>query len=259
MRTSVSPYHRHRFPAEIISHCVWLYFRFSLSFRHVEELMSSRGVSLSYETVREWCLKFGQTYDNGLRRRSPRPGDQWHLDEVFLKINGRLHYLWRAVDQDGDVLDIMVQSRRDKKAAKKFFRKLLKGLRYVPRVIVTDKLRSYSAARTEVMPSVEHVQQKYQNNRAENSHQPTRLREKVMRGFKSAGPAQRFLSAFGIITSHFRVGRHLFGASAYRALMKLRFAMWKEAIRVKAIVNWPEEERRFILSEFICLFLLELS
>ncbi len=122
-----------RFPAEIISHCVWLYFRFSLSLRDVEEMLAMRGVSLSYETVREWCLKFGQTYANGLRRRSSRPGDRWHLDEVFLKINGRLHYLWRAVDQDGDVLDIMVQSRRDKKAAKKFFRKLLKGLRYVPR------------------------------------------------------------------------------------------------------------------------------
>ena len=162
MRT-VSLYHHHRFPSEIISHCVWLYFRFSLSFRDVEELMSSRGVSLSYETVREWCLKFGQTYANGLRRRSPRPGDQWHLDEVFLKINGRLHYLWRAVDQDGDVLDIMVQSRRDKKAAKKFFRKLLKGLRYVPRVIITDKLKSYSSARAEVIPSVQHLQQKFQN------------------------------------------------------------------------------------------------
>ena len=149
---------------------------------------------------------------------------------MFLKINGQLHYLWRAVDQDGDVLDILVQSRRDKKAAKKFFRKLLKGLRYVPRLIVTDKLRSYSAARAEVMPSVEHVQQKCQNNRAENSHQPTRLREKVMRGFKSSGHAQRFLSAFGVLTSHFRVGRHLYGASAYRAVMKLRFAVWEEAI-----------------------------
>ena len=177
----VSLCHRHRFPSEIISHCVWLYFRFSLSFRDVEELMSSRGVSLSYETVREWCFKFGQTYANGLRHKSPRPGDRWHLDEVFLKINGRLHYLWRAVDQDGDVLDSLVQSRRDKKAAKKFFRKFLKGLRYVPRVIITDKLKSYSAAKTEVMPSVEHRQQKYQNNRAENSHQSTRLRERVMR------------------------------------------------------------------------------
>ena len=230
MRTSVSRYHRHRFPAEIISHCVWLYFRFALSFRDVEEMLAMRGVSLTYETVREWSRKFGQTYANGLRRRSPRPGDRWHLDEVFLKINGQIHYLWRAVDQDGDVLDILVQSRRDKKAAKKFFRQLLKGLRYVPRVIVTDKLRSYSAARVEIMPSVEHVQQKYQNNRAENSHQPTRLREKFMRGFKSSGHAQRFLSTFGVITSHFRVGRHLYGASAYRAVMNLRFAVWEEAI-----------------------------
>src|SRR6266446_6016253 len=146
MATSESLYQRHRFPSEIISHYVWLYFRFSLSFRDVEELMSSRGVSLTYETVREWCLKFSQTYANGLRRKSPRPGDRWHLDEVFLKINGRSHYLWRAVDQDGDMLDILVQSHRDKKAAKKFFRKLLKTLRYVPRALITDKLRSYCAA-----------------------------------------------------------------------------------------------------------------
>jgi putative transposase len=172
-----------------------------------------------------------------LRRKSPRPGDRWHLDEVFLKINGRLHYLWRAVDQDGDVLDILVQGRRDKKAAKKFFRKLLKGLRYIPRMIVTDKLKSYSAARTEVLPSVEHLQQKYQNNRAENSHQPTRLREKVMRRFKSAGHAQHFLSVFGIITSYFRVGRHLYRASSYRAVMKSRFVVWQEVVCIKAIVN----------------------
>jgi len=135
MHTPFSRYHRHRFPAEIISHCVWLYFRFALSFRDVEEMLAMRGVSLSYETVREWCLKFGQTYANGLRRRSPRPGNMWHLDEVFLKINGRPHYLWRAVDQDGDVLDILVQSRRDKKAAKKFFRKLLIKLGSGPRFL----------------------------------------------------------------------------------------------------------------------------
>ncbi len=146
---------------------------------------------------------------------------------MFLKINGRLHYLWRAVDQEGDVLDILVQSRRDKKAAKKFFRKLLKGLRYVPRAIITDKLKSYSAAKAEVMPSVDHVQQKYQNNRAENSHQPTRLRERVMRRFKSAGHAQRFLSAFGIIMSYFRPGRHLCTAGVYRQMMKSRFADWE--------------------------------
>jgi len=235
MHSPVSRYHRHRFPPEIISHCVWLYFRFALSFRDVEEMLAMRGVSLSYEAVREWCLKFGQTYANGLRRRSPRPGDSWHLDEVFLKINGQIHYLWRAVDQDGDVLDILVQRHRDKKAAKKFFRKLLKGLQYVP--IITDKLRSYGAAKAEVLPSVDHCQGKWQNNRAENSHQPTRLRERVMRRFKSAGHAQRFLSAFGIINSHFRVGRHLYRASGYRAMMKSRFAGWEEAICAKAIVN----------------------
>ena len=134
-------------------------------------------------------------------------------------------------------MDILVQSKRDKKAAKKFFRKLLKGLRYVPRVIITDKLRSYSAAKDVVLPSVEHHQQKYQNNRAENSHQPTRLRERAMRRFKSAGHAQRFLSAFGIITSHFRVGRHLYSASAYRTVMKSRFGLWEEAICVEAIVS----------------------
>src|SRR3989442_9186231 len=160
MSTSVSLYHRHRFPAEIISHCVWLYFRFALSFRDVEEMLAMRGVALTYETVREWRFKFGQTYANGLRHKSPRPGDMWHLDEVFLKINGRVHYLWRAVDQDGEVLDILVQSHRDRKAAKKFFRKLLTGLRYVPRAIITDKLRSYSAAKAEMLPSVEHCQDK---------------------------------------------------------------------------------------------------
>jgi len=237
MRSLVHRYPRHRFPVEISSHCVWLYFRFALSFRDGEEMLAMRGVSLSYETVREWCLKFGQTYANGLRHKSPRPGDRWHLDEVFLKINGRLHYLWRAVDQDGDVLDILVQTKRDKTAAKKFFRKLMKGLRYVPRVIITDKLRSYNAAKAEVMRSVEHVQQKYQNNRAENSHQPTRLREKVMRGFKSARHAQRFLSAFGIISSHFRVGRHLCNAGIYRAVMKARFAAWENATCDEVIVN----------------------
>jgi putative transposase len=235
MTISESLYHRHRFPSEIISHCVWLYFRFSLSFRDVEELMSSRGVSLTYETVREWCLKFGQTYANRLRRKSPGVGDRWHLDEVFLKINGQTHYLWRAVDQDGDALDILVQSCRDKKAAKKFFRKLLKGLRYVPRVIITDKLKSYGAAKAEVMPSVEHLQQKYQNNRAENSHQPTRLREKVMRRFKSAGHAQRFLSAFGLISSHFRVGRHLYSANGYRRVMSARFDLWNDVVEVPSV------------------------
>ena len=226
MHPAASPYRGHRFPAEIISHTVCLYFRFAPSYRDVEEIMAVRGVTLTYETVRHWCRKLGQTYANGLRRRTPRPGDRWHMDEVFIRVNGRTHYLWRAVDQEGEVLDILVQSRRDRKAAKRFFRKLLKGLQYVPGVIVTDQLRSYSAAKAEILPSVEHIRGKGQNNRAENSHQPTRIREKVMRRFKSAGHAQRFLSAFSQISSHFRPGRHLYTAAGYREVMKLRLAAW---------------------------------
>ena len=154
---------RARFPPEIISHCVWLYHRFPLSFREVEELMLERGVAVTYETIRPWCAKFGQAYANQLRRRRPRPGDKWHLDEVFVQINGTQRYLWRAVDQHGNVLDVLVQSRRNAVAAKKFFRRLLKGLRYVPRVLVTDKLASYQVAHRELMPSVEHRRSKYLN------------------------------------------------------------------------------------------------
>jgi putative transposase len=224
----INPYKRHRFPAEIISHCVWLYFRFCLSYRDVEELMAERGVILTYEAVRYWCRKFGQAYANQLRRRCPRPGDTWHLDEVFLTINGARHYLWRAVDQDGHILDILVQSRRDKKAAKRFFRKLLKGLTYVPRVIITDRLKSYGAAMRDSLPSVEHRQHRYLNNRVENSHQPTRQRERRMQRFKSAGHAQRFLAAYGLIAQHFRPGRHRFSAHAYRQEMRQRFQTWEE-------------------------------
>src|ERR1700720_2332663 len=204
---SIAPdYKGYRFPPEIISHAVWLYFRFSLSFRDVEELLAQRGIVVTYETVRQWCLKFGQTYANELRRRRPRCGDKWYMDEVFLTIRGQRHYLWRAVDQDGNVLDILVQSRRNTKAAKRFFRKLLKGLQYVPRVIITDKLKSYGAAKRDILPGVEHRQHKGLNNRAENSHQPTRRRERQMKQFKSAGQAQRFLSAHDQINNlfHFR-------------------------------------------------------
>ena len=157
--------------------------------------MLERGVGVSYETIRRWCAKFGQAYANQLNRRRARPGDKWHLDEVFIRINGTQHYLWRAVDQHGNVLDVLVQSRRNGNAAKRFFRKLLKGLQYAPRVIVTDKLTSDSVAHRELLASVEHRRSKYLNNRAENSHQPTRQREHAMKRFKSPGHAQRFLSA----------------------------------------------------------------
>ena len=226
--TTTPSYKGHRYPVEIINHCVWLYFRFPLSLREVEELMLARGVAVSYETIRRWCAKFGQAYANQLRRRRPRPGGKWHLDEVFVRINGRLRYLWRAVDQDGDVLDVLLQSHRNAVAAKRFFRKLLKGQRYVPRVLVTDKLGSYQVAHREFMSSVEHRRSRYLNNRAENSHQPTRQRERAMKRFKSLRHAQRFLSAFSAISAHFRPRRHLLSATEWRTEMADRFAVWRQ-------------------------------
>jgi putative transposase len=225
-----SLYKGHRFPVEIISHCVWLYHRFPLSLRDVEQMMAHRGVSVSYDTIHQWCRKFGQIYANGLRRRRARPGDKWHLDEVFIKINGKTHYLWRAVDQQGTVLDILVTSRRDAKAATRFFRKLLTGLEYVPRVLVTDKLASYGVAHRRLIPGVEHRRSKYLNNRAENSHQPTRQRERAMKKFRSPGGAQRFLAAFSGISPHFRPRRHRLTAAQHRHEMNTRFATWNQVV-----------------------------
>ncbi len=218
---------RHRFPPAIIGHAVWRYFRFALRYRDVEELLAERGVIVTDETLRQWCRKFGQTDANTLRRRRPQPGDTWHLDEVFIAINGVQHYRWRAVDQEGHVLAILVQSRRDKQAATRFFRTLLTGLAYVPRVVITDKLASDAAALREVLPSVEHRRHKGRNNRAENSHQPTRERERRMQRFKDPGHAQRFLAAYGPIASHFRPRRHRLTAAAYRQQRDERFATWR--------------------------------
>jgi putative transposase len=149
-------YKHHRFPAEILSHGVWLYSRCTLSSRDVEALLCERGITVSHEAVRQWCRNFGPDDANRLRRRRPQPGNPWHLDEVFLTIHGERHALWRAVDQDDTVLDILVQSRRNQHAAKTFFRQLLKGLQSVPRVIITDKLKSYGAAQREILPGVAH-------------------------------------------------------------------------------------------------------
>jgi putative transposase len=236
MNTPTAPttYKNYRFPVEIMSHAVWLYFRFCLSFRDVEELLFERGVVVSYEAIRKWGRKFGQTYATQLRRRRPRPGDKWHLGKIMLTIKGAHHYLWRAVDQEGKVLDLLVQRRRNKQAAKQFFRKLLKGLSYVPRVIVTDKVKSYGAAKREILPGIEHRQHHYLNNRAENSHQPTRQRERRMQRFKSPGHAQRFLSAYGPIAQHFRPQRHRFAAPAYRQELRNRFQIW-QAITASAL------------------------
>ena len=225
---SSNRYQNPRFPVEVISHAVWLYFRFCLSYRDVEELLFARGIMVTYEAIRQWCRKCRQPYAHQLRRQQPRPGDKWHLDEVFLTIRGQRQYLWRAVDQNGHMLDILVQHRRDKTAAKRFFRKLLKGLTYVPRILITDKLRSYGAAKREVLPSVEHRQHRYLNNRAENSHQPTRQRERRLQELKSPGHAQCFLAAHGPIIEHFRPRRHLCSAPAYRQKMAQQFQTWRE-------------------------------
>jgi putative transposase len=229
MSTTSNPYRGYRFPAEIINQAVWLYHCFSLSLRDVELILAARGIVVSYETIREWSLRFGRTYANSLKRRRPQPGDKWFLDEVFVRIRGKLHYLWRAVDQHGNVLDVLVQSRRNKTAAKRFFRKLLKGLCYVPRVIVTDKLGSYGAAKREVRPGIEHRQSRYLNNRCEVSHQPTRRRERHMKRFKSVRHAQQFLSVHSSIHNHFQLRRHRLSASEYRTARDHAFATWRDA------------------------------
>ncbi len=229
-------YSGYRYPSQIISHTVWLYFRFTLSFRDIEELLAARNITVSYETIRKWCRKFGQKYSHKIKKSRGPLGDTWYLDEVFIKINGVQHYLWRAVDQDGDELDILVQKRRDKKAAMRFFKKLLKGQQVKPLKIVTDKLRSYSAAKREMMPSVEHTTQQYENNRCELSHQPTRQQERQMRRFKSQRHAQRFLACHGVVNNLFRLGRHMMKAKNYRTLRNRSFNEWDRASCVQNLM-----------------------
>ena len=227
-----STYKGHRFPPEIISHTVWLYHRFTLSFRDVEDLLAERGITVSYEAIRYWCIKFGSTYARSLRRKQGRLGDIWHVDEVFIKIRGERHYLWWAVDQDGDVIDILVTKRRDRQAAKRFFRKALKHQGQVPWQLVTDKLRTYQAAYREIFPSV-HRTGRFENNRAEVSHQHTREQEKQMRRFKSHEHAQRFLSVHGLVQNLFRVGRHLLKANHHRFLRERAFSDWRDVACVQ--------------------------
>ena len=197
MKPRKSLYHRHRFPQDIIRHAVWLYYRFCLSYRDVKDLLAERGIKVSYATVARWYIRFGPVYANRLGKRSAPGGDQWFVDEVFIRIDGQQHYLFRAVDQDGQALDVLVQKRRNKAAAARFFGRLLKQQCRAPRRLVTDKLRSYAAAHREVMPNTIHDTNQHANNRAELSHEPTRQRERTMRGFKSMGQAQRFLAVHG--------------------------------------------------------------
>ena len=222
-------YAGYRFPPEIIQQAIWLYVRFTLSFRDVEDLLAERGIAVSYETVRRWVNHFGPKIAADLRKRRPKPHTTWHLDEVYLKIDGRLVCLWRAVDSEGEVLDVLVQTRRNKAAALKLMRKLLKKYGFAPENLVTDDLRSYHAAARALGIEHRHRTGRWRNNRAENSHQPTRRRERKMQGFKGVGSAQRFLSFHAAAHNTFNVQRHLISARTHRAFRGSAMDTWRSA------------------------------
>ena len=230
MKKSIYLYKRHRFPPEIIQYAVWLYHRFNLSQRDIEDLLAERGIVVSYESIRLWCNKFGPQYARRLKRRHQGYGDTFFIDEVFVKIDGKQHYLWRAVDQDGEIVDVFLQARRNAKAAKRFFKRLLKSHRAEPRKIVTDKLRSYGVAHRELIPDTIHDTTQYANNRAELSHQTTRVRG--MHRFKSAKQAQRFLSTHAAVYNLFNLSRHLVSARIYRLFLQRVFASWNYAVAI---------------------------
>jgi len=221
-------YARHQYPPTVIQHSVWIYLRFTLSYRDVEELLAERGLDVSYETIRRWVLKFGTAFACRLRRRRPRPSSRWHLDEMVVLFGGKRMYLWRAVE--GEVLEVLVQRRRDKAAARKFMRKLLKKQGFAPTVIVTDKLRSYSSAFREIGLSARHEQGLRKNNRAENSHLPVRWRERKLQRFKSAGSAQRFLSTHAAVYNTFNLQRHLISRRTLRAFRSEAADQWNVAV-----------------------------
>jgi putative transposase len=226
MEPQTCPYKKYRFPGEIISHAFWIYYRLNASLRDTSQALSYKGVDVSHETIRAWVYKFGRLYASGLRKRQPQRGDKWHLDEVCLRMQGKSYWLWRAIDQDGYELDVLVQPRRSAKAALRFFKKLLKGLQYVPRVMITDKLRSYKAAKRKLLKPTEHRRHKRLNNRIEVLHQPTRLREKQMRRFKSPPHVQLFLSVFGVLRNWFKIGLSKLSAKERRRKLKEAFAHW---------------------------------
>ncbi len=223
-------YSGYRFPPGIIHRAIWLYLRFTLGFRDVEDLLAERGITVSYETIRRWVSCFGPMIAAGLRQRRPKPHTTWHLDEVYLKIDGRMAYLWRAVDAEGEVLDVLVQAKRDKHAALKLMRKLLKKHGFAPDQLITDDLRSYGAAARDLGISSRHERGRWRNNRAENSHQPTRRRERKMQGFKSQGSAQRFLSTHAAAYNTFNVQRHLTSASTHRHFRAAAMDTWLTAV-----------------------------
>ena len=225
-------YKRHWFQLEIIQYAVWLYHRFNLSHRDVEDLIAERGIAVSYEAIRLWCNKFGSKYARRLRQKHQGYGDTFFIDEGFVKIQGEQHYLWRAVDQDGEVVNVFLQKRRDGNAAKRFFRRLLRKHRGEPRKIVTDKLRSYNVAHRELIPEAIHDTTQYANNRCELSHEPTRVRELGMRKFKSIQQAQRFLGAHAAVYNLFNLGRHLVSAENYRFFRHRAVVSWENAVGI---------------------------
>ncbi len=223
-------YKRHRFPPDIISYAVWLYFRFNLSYRDIDDLLAERGINVSREAIRLWCNKFGTLYARRLKRRHRGYGDTFFIDEAFVRINGKQHYLRRALDQDGEVVDVFLQAKRDGAAAKRFFKRLLRSHGGEPRKIVTDKLRSYGVAHRELMPETIHSTQQYENNRAEQSHEATRVRERGMRRFKSIRQAQRFVTAHAAVLSLSNLSRHLVRAQHYRDLRISAFNVWGRVV-----------------------------
>jgi|SRR5215469_13335629 len=230
MKKIKSPFHGFRFPAAVISCAVRWYHRFNLSLREVEELLLERGVCVTYESIRNWCDRFGAQFAHRAKAARGKPGSTWHLDEVFLKLRGEPYVLWRAVDEHGTELDVLLQKRRDKAAAKRFFKRVLRS-HPVPTKIVTDQLRSYPAAKAELpeLAGVKHVFVKAAarvNNRAENSHQPTRRRERQMQGFRDPRRTQAFLLRFGPIRQHFALSRHRMSAAFHREQLRARLHAW---------------------------------
>jgi putative transposase len=233
----------YRFPPEVIDHAIWLYLLFTLSFRDVEDLLAERGIAVSHETVRRWVNHFGPMIAAQLRKRRPKPHAIWHLEEVCLKIDGRMAYLWRAVD--AEVLDMLVQSKRNKHAALKLMRKLLKKYAFVPERLVTDDLRSYGAAARPLGLERLHERGRWRNNRAENSHQPTRRRERKMQRFKSARSAQKFLSTHAAVYNIFNVQRHLISAQTHRVLRAAAMTTWRQVV---AAASSSAQQSRFASS-----------
>jgi putative transposase len=223
-------YRRHRFPPPIIQHAIWLYLRFTLSYRDVEDLLAERRLEISYETVRRWVLKFGPVIARRLRRYRLRPSDRWHLDEMVVRIAGKQMYLWRAVDHEGEVLDMLVQCRRDSRAALRLMRKLLRKQGFAPKLLVTDKLRSYASAFRRLGLTCRHEQGLRMNNRAENSHQVVRRRERKLQRFKSARSAQCLLSMHAAVHNTFNIQRHLVSRSTLRILRAEAAAQWSNAV-----------------------------